>query len=356
MAAAAWRRAVRAELRRSRQYLVTLLEDLDEEELYLEPARPGAVAIAWHVGRVAMLERRQLAMLVTGLRADDTEWDEPFTRRALAKAATRLPPWKKTWSWLRSVRRLTTALVAQVEPDECADVFLEIVNAEYEQAAHVLRARRELGRAAPEEPRGNRILVDTDGELAPRFHLASWDVPRPERRGARDASVVSMAEHRQARAGEALERGHRLVATGDHRGALAAFHASAALVRTADALAGQGRMHVLLGDPERGEQLCQQAIELDPDFGNAHVDLGSLFLQRRDVTRAIECFERAKRARRYELREEAYLNLGRLYLALGLPEKALREFEGALAHAPANDEARQAAEQLRRQLDRREGS
>src|SRR6185436_2317330 len=129
------------------------------------------------------------------------------------------------------------------------------------------------------------------------------------------------------------------------------FKESGGLIASADALTYQGWMHSVLGDLERAEDLCLEAIRLDPEFGNPYNDIGTFCLQRKDVGTAIKWFEKAKRAKRYEPRHFPFINLGKLYLSLGMPEKALREFEAALSLAPSNHEVRVAIEHLRREIE-----
>ena len=55
-----------------------------------------------------------------------------------------------------------------------------------------------------------------------------------------------------------------------------------------------------MGDFDRAEQLCHEAIQLDPDFGNPYNDIGTFCLRRQDLQDAIRWFEKAKQAPRYE--------------------------------------------------------
>ena len=347
------RTIVLRELRRSRKYLRALLEDLSEIELEAFPTRgriAGGACAKWHAGHVAFLERQILSGLVPPLHAALSEAELRFAPHGMADRSETFPLQLEIDRQLNGTRRLTEALVDNLalgEPE--LDIFREIVNAEYAQARFIRQRRSEAGKPDVADPSGVLLRTDTDCELAPRFHLAAW-APPPKRRPAGEAEIVSLEDRRHLRAVEAMERGHRLVTAGDPRAALQCFVDAASLETSADALTYQGWMHAMLGDPERAERLCLSAIELDPDFGNPYNDIGTICLQRRDVPAAIEWFERAKRARRYEPRHFPFMNLGRLYSTLGMPEKALAEFEGALAHAPANADIRSAIESLRSEL------
>lgn len=349
----AWRRLVRAELRRSRRYLLALVEDLSEDDGAWMAPRPDSSCAKWHAGRVAAQERGLWAKQASLLGAEPLEEDAAFAPSARLDRAVIRPAWKDVRGALARSRRLTEAVLDNASlRSRVEQALLDAVNLDYDQARFIRALRRELGRADLAEPQSRLIHADTDAEAPPRFHVARWEPAPPpaERRG----EVASLAERRSKRARQLLATGHRLAQVGDHRGALAEFEQAASLERTADALTFMGWMHALLGREDRAEQLCLEAIALDPDFGNPYNDIGTICLRRREVPQAIEWFERAKRARRYEPRHFPFMNLGRLYASLDMPEKALQEFEDAQALAPGNDEIRLAIESLRRKLGRRE--
>ena len=66
---------------------------------------------------------------------------------------------------------------------------------------------------------------------------------------------------------------------------------------------------------------------------------------------AVEWFEKAKQAPRYEPRHFPFMNLGRVYAAKGMFLRAIEEFEGALRVEPADQFSREALAQLRGMLN-----
>jgi len=96
----------------------------------------------------------------------------------------------------------------------------------------------------------------------------------------------------------------------------------------------QGRLHEAISQ-------CQQAISLDPEFGNPYNDIGAYYLQMGKTDEAIEWLQKAKQARRYENPEFAYCNLARVYELKALWPLALEEYKQALhirpGYSPAVD-------------------
>jgi len=96
---------------------------------------------------------------------------------------------------------------------------------------------------------------------------------------------------------------------------------------------------------------CRDAIALDPDFGNPYNDIGVYLMQRNDLDAAIPWLEQAKLAPRYEPRHFPFLNLGRIYMARGELQRAIRELEGALQIVPGDEDIRQIVAGLRAKLN-----
>jgi tetratricopeptide (TPR) repeat protein len=108
---------------------------------------------------------------------------------------------------------------------------------------------------------------------------------------------------------------------------------------TAEAHTYRGWSLSMLGRLEEAIADCKAAIRLDPDFGNPYNDIGSYLVALGKLDQAIEWFERAKKARRYEPRHYPFLNLGRLYALRGHNDLAAIEFEQALDLNPEDSVA-----------------
>jgi Tfp pilus assembly protein PilF len=119
---------------------------------------------------------------------------------------------------------------------------------------------------------------------------------------------------------------------------------------TADAHTYLGWTYSFQGKIEEAIAECEIAISLDPDFGNPYNDIGVYLMQQQKLDEAIPWLEKAKQARRYEPRHFPYLNLGHVYAAKGMINKALEEFRGALQWDPCNSMVLKAIEELESKL------
>ncbi len=133
---------------------------------------------------------------------------------------------------------------------------------------------------------------------------------------------------------ERFEAGYRAQMDGRLDEAIAAYTKSIEIFPTAEAhtfrgwaLSFQGRYHDAIRE-------CRVAIQVDPDFGNPYNDIGAYLIELGRLDEAIEWFEKAKRARRYEPRHYPHFNLSRVYIKQGRIREAIRELEAALGLEP----------------------
>src|SRR6266576_3657743 len=124
------------------------------------------------------------------------------------------------------------------------------------------------------------------------------------------------------------------------------YKESIALCPTADAHTYLGWAYSFQGKLDDAIAQCEIAIQIDPEFGNPYNDIGVYLMQQQQLDEAIPWLEKAKQAKRYEPRHFPFLNLGRVYLAKGMIQKALEEFRGALERNPGDAELTELIEQL----------
>ena len=146
-----------------------------------------------------------------------------------------------------------------------------------------------------------------------------------------------MDEFTSRRSQKHFQAGLDCVAAGEIVKARDSFKASAEIAASAEALTYWGWMEHHLGHTELAIDLCKQAIYQDPEFGNPYNDIGSYLVSQGKLDEAIPWLERAIVATRYEPRQFPHINLGRIYLAKGMPIRALSELEKAQGLSPDDE-------------------
>jgi len=155
----------------------------------------------------------------------------------------------------------------------------------------------------------------------------------------------------RARALALWEKAYRHQTRGDLDAAVRLYKESIAVCPTAEAHTFLGWTYSFQGKLDEAIAECHRAIDVDPDFGNPYNDIGVYLIEKRALDDAIPWLEKAKKAPRYEPRHFPFLNLGRIYAAKGLLNRALEEFRGALEIAPHDQTAQRAVEKLRLKMN-----
>src|SRR5213594_2269534 len=148
------------------------------------------------------------------------------------------------------------------------------------------------------------------------------------------------------RAMELVQQAMQHQMAGDLEAAIRLYKESITLHPTADDYTYLGWTYSFQGRIEEAIAQCEIAIEIDPDFGNPYNDIGVYLMQQQKLDEAIPWLQKAKAAKRYEPRHFPHLNLGRIYAAKGMINKALEEFRGALQFNPDDALALRAIEEL----------
>jgi tetratricopeptide (TPR) repeat protein len=114
-------------------------------------------------------------------------------------------------------------------------------------------------------------------------------------------------------AAEYFRQAYELQMSGDYQQAIELYSRSIALFPTAEAHTFRGWTYSFLGDYDHAIEDCQQAIKIDPEFGNPYNDIGAYLIEQEKWDDAIPWFQKAMVAKRYEARCFPYFNLGRVY-------------------------------------------
>ena len=158
-------------------------------------------------------------------------------------------------------------------------------------------------------------------------------------------------EERRKNAIQLLEQAYREQLGGNLEEAIRLYQASVAYFPTAEAHTFLGWTYSFQGRLDDAIDECKKAIAVDPSFGNPYNDIGSYLIHKGQLDEAIPWLERAIAATRYEPRHFPHCNLGRIYRAKGLLNKAIEEFETALAIEPNYTFAQNELAEIRAQLN-----
>lgn len=152
------------------------------------------------------------------------------------------------------------------------------------------------------------------------------------------------------RARQLFAEAYTLQMAGKLEEAIARYHESLASHPTAEAHTFLGWTYSFQNRLDDAIDECKKAIVIDPEFGNPYNDIGSYLFKQGKLEEAIPWLERAIGAKRYEPRHFPHCNLGRVYWAKGLLNRAIAEFERALQIDPESRFAQGALAAVRQQL------
>ena len=131
-----------------------------------------------------------------------------------------------------------------------------------------------------------------------------------------------------------FDQAHRRQMDGEFADAIILYKRSIATFPTAEAYTFLGWTYSLMGRIEEAIAMCQQAIEIDPTYGNPYNDIGAYLIDEEKWAEAIPWLEKATKAPRYKTRQFPYMNLGRAYQNLGRYETAVKHYKQALVEEP----------------------
>ena len=160
-----------------------------------------------------------------------------------------------------------------------------------------------------------------------------------------------MSSDRETQAKQRFQEAFAAQMAGDYERAVELYLGSLALHPTAEAYTFLGWTYHFQGKIEEAIAECKHAIEIDPEFGNPYNDIGAYLIDLDRYDEAIPWLEQALNAKRCEPRHFPYFNLGRVYLAKGMINRARELFQKSLAIEPRYTLARQALESVRRMVN-----
>jgi Tfp pilus assembly protein PilF len=139
-----------------------------------------------------------------------------------------------------------------------------------------------------------------------------------------------------------FQRAFQLQRQGDLADAIRLYRESLAHFPSAEAHTFLGWTYAMLRRYPAAIEECQAAIALDPNYGNPYNDIGAYLIELERWAAAIPWLEKAIAAPRYENREFAHFNLGRVFEHLGNWPRAIQSYRSAMAANRNHEPARQA--------------
>ena len=159
--------------------------------------------------------------------------------------------------------------------------------------------------------------------------------------------MMHMADALSEFAVELYEKAQKLCQQGEPELAMDLCRRSLELCATAEARTLLGWIYHHQGRVDDAIAECKKAIELDPDLGTPYNDIGAYLIEKGDYDNAIGWLEKATRSRRYRSYHFPWYNLGRVYAAKELFNRATECFEHALEIEPDYTEAETALRRLK---------
>jgi tetratricopeptide (TPR) repeat protein len=145
---------------------------------------------------------------------------------------------------------------------------------------------------------------------------------------------------------ELFRKAYERQAEGEYSEAIELYTSSIEAFPTAEAYTFRGWAYSLSGDVDRAIADCMQAIEIDPDFGNPYNDIGAYLIEQGKPDEAVEWFEKALTAQRYESRCFPHFNLGRVYERRRQWRRAMACYARAIIENPEYETAKKAFRRL----------
>lgn len=146
---------------------------------------------------------------------------------------------------------------------------------------------------------------------------------------------------------EIFRKAYDLQMAGELEEAIEQYKRSIEIFPTAEAHTFLGWTYSFQRHYEDAIHECEQAIEIDPDFGNPYNDIGAYLMELGKLDEAIPWFRKAMGAKRYDSYCYPHYNLGRVYEKKGNWSEALRSYESSLKANPDYSLAKKAANRLK---------
>jgi Tfp pilus assembly protein PilF len=130
------------------------------------------------------------------------------------------------------------------------------------------------------------------------------------------------------------QQGYEQQMQGELLAAIDLYQRSLAIQPTAEAHTFLGWIYSMLGRTDEAIAECQEAIRVDPSYGNPYNDIGAYLIEQGKLEEAVPYLQQALQAERYECPFFPHFNLGRVWERKGQWRRAMDEYEAALRLNP----------------------
>lgn len=156
-----------------------------------------------------------------------------------------------------------------------------------------------------------------------------------------------MEDSRHELAMDLFQQAYVLQMQGELETAAELYRKSIELYPTAEAYTFLGWTYSFQGRIDDAIAQCKNAILIDPAFGNPYNDIGAYLIGQGKFDEAVPWLEKATISQRYEAYHYPWYNLGRVYAAKEMFNRARECFERSLTLEPRYQLAADALKQLR---------
>jgi Tfp pilus assembly protein PilF len=156
-----------------------------------------------------------------------------------------------------------------------------------------------------------------------------------------------MAGERFELAKELFQKAYSMQMEGELELAASLYKRSIQIHPTAEAHTFLGWTYRFQGKLDAAIAECKKAIALDPDFGNPYNDIGAYLIEKNKHQEAIPWLQKAIASERYDTYHYPWYNLGRVYVAKEMFNKARECFRKALEIEPGYQLATEALQKLK---------
>ena len=189
-------------------------------------------------------------------------------------------------------------------------------------------------------------LRDRDFEREQDFLAALYACAAPPGNDRQAATILRGADRHYREAVDLLGAAYQQQMAGRLQEAERLYLRSLARFPTAEAHTFLGWTYSFAERYDEAIDQCRHAIAVDPQFGNPYNDIGAYLIALGRLREAIPWLEQATEAVRYEPRHFPWANLGRVYEALGQPDRALEHYAKAADLEPTYRVALEAIDRL----------